>query len=109
MTVEKNLLRSPGRFDFCVNRASSAPHGRPAAAAAVAEALKKKSGGKIELQRLKQQRRQDMARLQDRIYERERELRRSFSVLSGRLRVANDEQLQFLQSQLVELKRGDPK
>ncbi len=97
------------KIDFCVNRASSAPHGRPAAAAAVAGALKKKSDGKVELQRLKQQRRQDLARLQDRIDDRKRELKRSLSVLSGRLRVANDEQLQFLQSQLVELKRGNTK
>lgn len=92
-----------------MRRASSAPHGRPAAAAAVAEALKKKSVGKVELHRVKQQRRQDMATLQHKINDRERELRRSVSVLSGRLRAADDEQLQILQSQLVELKRGDPK
>jgi hypothetical protein len=95
--------------ELCVDRASSAPHGRPAAAAVVAEALKKKSDGKVEIQRLKQQRKQRLARLEYDIVDRERELRRSFTVLSGRVRVADDEQLRLLQSQLQQLKLGDIK
>jgi hypothetical protein len=87
----------------------SAPHGRPAAAAAIGEALKKKSDSKIEIQRLKQLRRQDLARLEEKIGERERDLRRSLSVISGRLRVVDDERLQMLQKQLQELQRGDTK
>jgi hypothetical protein len=88
----------------CVNRAARPPHGRPAAAAAVAEALKKKSDRKVELQRLKQQKKQDLARLIRSIDERERELRRSLLVLSGRARVEDDGQLKLLQTRLRELK-----
>jgi hypothetical protein len=95
--------------EVSVDRASSAPHGRPAAAAVVAEALKKKSDGKVEIQRLKQQRKQRLAQLEEGIVDRERELRRSFSVLSGRVRVADDEQLRLLLSQLQQLKLGDIK
>jgi hypothetical protein len=99
---------APARnLTFALRRASSVPHGRPAAAAAVAEALKKKSDGKVELQRLKQQRRQRLARLEESLELRERELRRSFSVLSGRSRVADDELLQLLQAERRELKRGE--
>ncbi len=71
------------------------------------EALKKKSDGKVELQRLKQQRRQQLVRLDDSIELREREVRRSFSVLSGRARIADDERLQLLQAERRELKRGE--
>lgn len=56
------------------------------------------------MQRLKQLKKQDAARLIQSIDERERELRRSFSVLSGRSRVADDAQLQLLQVRLKELK-----
>jgi hypothetical protein len=75
----------------------------------VAEALKKKSDSKVESQRLKQQRRQEIALLSECIDERERELRRSLRVLSGRERVGDDEQMQRLQLQLKELQRGDAK
>ena len=46
-------------------------------------------------------------RLDDSIELRERELRRSFSVLSGRARIADDERLQLLQAERGELKRGE--
>jgi hypothetical protein len=92
-----------------MSSASSVPHGRPAAAAAVAEALKKKSDIKIELQRLKQQRKQYLAGLHECIDQRERDLKRSFLVLSGRVRVGDDQQLRQLQAQLKELERGDTK
>ena len=75
----------------------------------MAEALKKKSDSKVESQRLKQQRRQEIALLSECIDERERELRRSLRVLSGRERVGDDEQMQRLQLQLKELQRGDAK
>ncbi len=75
----------------------------------MAEALKKKSDSKVESQRLKQQRRQEIAQLGECIDERERELRRSLRVLSGRERVGDDEQMQRLQLQLKELQRGDAK
>ena len=75
----------------------------------MAEALKKKSDSKVESQRLKQQRRQEIAQLSECIDERERELRRSLRVLSGRERVGDDEQMQRLQLQLKELQRGDAK
>jgi hypothetical protein len=100
-------LATARNLTFALRRAYSVPHGRPAAAAAVAEALKKKSDGKVELQRLKQQRRQQLARLEESIELRERELRRSFSVLSGRARIADDELLQLLQAERRELKRGE--
>lgn len=71
--------------------------------------LKKKSDSKVKSQRLKQQRRQDIAQLRERIDERERELRRSLRVLSGRKRVRDDEQLQQLHAQMKECQRGDAK
>ena len=71
--------------------------------------LKKKSDSKVKSQRLKQQRRQDIAQLSERIDERERELRRSLQVLSGRKRVRDDEQLQQLNAQMKECQRGDAK
>jgi hypothetical protein len=71
--------------------------------------LKKKSDSKVKSQRLKQQRRQDIAQLRERIDERERELRRSLQVLSGRKRVRDDEQLQQLHAQMKECQRGDAK
>ena len=75
----------------------------------MAEMLKKKSDSKVMSQRLKQQRGQDIAQLSERIDERERELRRSLQVLSGRKRVRDDEQLQQLHAQMKECQRGDAK
>jgi hypothetical protein len=48
-----------------------------------------------------------LVRLDESIELRERELRRSFSVLSGRARIADDERLQLLQAERRELKRGE--
>jgi hypothetical protein len=90
-----------------VSRLTRAPHGRPAAAAAIVEALKKTTDGKFELQRLKQQKKRDIAKLMESVDERERELRRSILVLSGRVRVADDVQLQLLHARLKELKSKD--